>query len=33
MPSTYESPYVDRRKQWRYPGVPIPLRLQRKYKE
>jgi len=22
----------DRRKKWRYPGVPIPMRLQHRYK-
>jgi len=24
---------LDRRKKWRYPGVPIPWRLQSRYKQ
>lgn len=35
MPSTFEYSYSrpDTRKIWRYPGVPIPFRLQWRYKE
>lgn len=29
---SYWEPRNDRRKKWRYPGVPIPYRLQSRYK-
>lgn len=32
MAGFYVGPYRDTRKIWRYPGVPIPFRLQSRYK-